>query len=228
MRTWLVPAFRSVLLCSLAVTLPALSQNQQPRPDSRPDSKPDSRPAPRPAPDKPSVRPQPDKRPNPGGPGRPQPSKPNRPNPGNGNNRPQPPRPQPHPKPPVRPNPGGNPGTRPPHRPPSHRPPSHRPPQWGKPPQNRPSYGFRPKDRDYLRRYYRHRFGYINRSRRPIFRIGGFFPYGDISYLSPLPPDVYAYLAPPPPGYQVGYFDGYVVVYDPVTYFIANVIDLLQ
>jgi len=26
----------------------------------------------------------------------------------------------------------------------------------------------------------------------------------------------------------MGYFDGYVVVYDPLTYFIANVIDLLQ
>jgi RNA polymerase subunit RPABC4/transcription elongation factor Spt4 len=31
-----------------------------------------------------------------------------------------------------------------------------------------------------------------------------------------------------PPGYQMGYWDGYVVVYDPITYFIANVIDLLQ
>jgi len=26
----------------------------------------------------------------------------------------------------------------------------------------------------------------------------------------------------------MGYYDGYVVVYDPVTYFIVNVIDLLQ
>lgn len=58
--------------------------------------------------------------------------------------------------------------------------------------------------------------------------IGGFFPYGYIPYLSPLPPDVYGYLPPPPLGYSMGYYDGYVVVYDPVTYFIANVIDLLQ
>ncbi len=28
-------------------------------------------------------------------------------------------------------------------------------------------------------------------------------------------------------GYQMGYFDGYVVVYDPVTYFVANMVDLL-
>jgi hypothetical protein len=58
--------------------------------------------------------------------------------------------------------------------------------------------------------------------------VGGYFPYGDIGYLSALPPDLYGQLPPPPPGYRVGYYDGYVVVYDPLTYFIASVIDLLQ
>ena len=72
------------------------------------------------------------------------------------------------------------------------------------------------------------RLGYINRARRPIFAIGGFFPWGDVQYLSPLPSALYGYLPPPPRGYQMGYFDGYVVVYDPLSYFIANVVDLLQ
>jgi hypothetical protein len=63
---------------------------------------------------------------------------------------------------------------------------------------------------------------------RPRFVIGGFFPFGYIPYLTPLPPPVMGYLPPPPPGYQMGYYDGYVVVYDPITYFIANVIDLMQ
>jgi len=58
--------------------------------------------------------------------------------------------------------------------------------------------------------------------------MGGFFPYAYIPYISPLPPTVYGYLPPPPPGYSMGYYQGYVVVYDPITYFIANVIDLLQ
>lgn len=69
---------------------------------------------------------------------------------------------------------------------------------------------------------------YINRTRWPIFTVGGYIPYADIGYLSPLPSDVYGYLPPPPPGYQMGYWNGYVVVYDPVTYFIANLVDLLQ
>ncbi|HZD76106.1 MAG TPA: hypothetical protein VE218_03810 [Acidobacteriaceae bacterium] len=103
-----------------------------------------------------------------------------------------------------------------------------RPPQWGRPPNSRPSYSFRPTDRDRLRGYYAARMRAINRARRPVFTVGGYYPYADIGYLQPLPPDVYGYLPPPPPGYQMGYYDGYVVVYDPITYFIVNLIDLLQ
>jgi hypothetical protein len=58
--------------------------------------------------------------------------------------------------------------------------------------------------------------------------MGGFFPINYIPFLTPLPSNVYGYLPPPPMGYNMGYYDGYVVVYDPVSYFIANVIDLLQ
>jgi hypothetical protein len=129
----------------------------------------------------------------------------------------QPARPQPQP---GRPQPGT--------KPPAHRPVHGRPPQWGRPPASRPSYGFRPSDRDRLRRYYATRIRAINSARRPLFTVGGYYPYADIGYLHPLPPDVYGYLPPPPPGYQMGYYDGYVVVYDPITYFIANLIDLLQ
>ena len=179
----------------------------------------------------------------------------NRPSPGGGSSRPSPGRPNPGSPKPVRPSPGngqrpGRPSVRPTpgegsNRPPSGRPPMRpnpgrpgyrpqpgrpggRPPQWGRPPAHRPSYHFRPNDRSYLHRYYRRSLLGINLARRPRFIVGGFFPYGDIQYITPLPPEVYGYLPPPPLGYQMGYFDGYVVVYDPISYFIANVVDLLQ
>jgi len=160
-------------------------------------------------------------RPNPGGPqiqpvpgpGRPQPSRPN------------PPRPNPG-RPTIQPVPGPRP-PRPPVRPPN-RPGPGRPPSWGRPPASRPTYGWRPNDRTWLHRYYLRNLAYINMANRPVFAVGGFFPYAYIPYITPAPPAVYSYLPPPPPGYQVGYYDGYVVVYDPVTYFIANVIDLMQ
>ncbi len=185
-------------------------------------------------------RPQPPN-PNPGqgSPGRPQVQPPgpapgnNRPGPGNnrpapgGSNRPgqgnaggpqvQPPRPSPGGGNGNRPNPGSRPGGRP-----------NRPAQWGRPPQQRPSYRFRPTDRAYLRRFYLSRLRSINLARRPVFAPGGYFPYADIVYLSTLPPNLYGYLPPPPPGYSMGYFEGYVVVYDPNTYYVADVIDLVQ
>jgi hypothetical protein len=79
-----------------------------------------------------------------------------------------------------------------------------------------------------MRRYYGRNFGYINRGRRPIFTIGGFIPFGDRGYFRPGPPGLYGYLPPPPPGYVMGYFDGYVVIYDPVSYSVLNVMDLLD
>jgi hypothetical protein len=187
-------------------------------------------------------RPSPGTRPSPGGGGQP-----GRPNPGNpGGNKPNPPKPNPpKPNPPPRPNPGGNKPNPPrpnpggPNRPNPPRPnpgggnrPSPprpgRPPQWGRPPAHRPSYGWRPNDRAWLHRYYLRSLASINLATRPHFVVGGFFPYAYIPYITAVPPDVYSYLPPPPPGYQMGYYDGYVVVYDPVSYYIANVIDLLQ
>ncbi|HUZ93357.1 MAG TPA: hypothetical protein VMU57_00435 [Edaphobacter sp.] len=205
--------FGTIILFSLSTAYPAASQD---RPDrgNAPQKNTDNRGGNHGKPSGPQAKP------NPGGgnarpqPGRPQPG---RPNPGGG--KPQPSRPQPSRPQPSRPNPG---------RPHNGRPSQGRPPQWGHRPTQRPSYSFRNNDRAYLHRYYQSRFGAINRANRPRFVIGGFFPYAYISYIQPLPPDVYGYLPPPPPGYAMGYYQGYVVVYDPITYFIANVIDILQ
>jgi hypothetical protein len=49
-----------------------------------------------------------------------------------------------------------------------------------------------------------------------------------VTLIRPIPPDVYGYLPPPPPGYAMGYYDGYTVVYDPATMLIASVLDLFR
>lgn len=199
------PFLGAVILCAFSLTYSLVAQGPQDRRDN-----PQARPGGQQGgnagrPDAGAGRPTPGRGDN----GRPQ-VQPTRPNPGSQ-------------RPTTRPNPGNQ---RPPTQ--SNRPRPTRPPQWGHRPPNRPSYSFRPNDRSYLYRYYRNRLGRINRARRPHFIIGGYFPYTYIPYISPLPPDVYGYLPPPPPGYRMGYYQGYVVVYDPMTYFIANIIDLLQ
>lgn len=230
-------AVGSFVACWLVTALPALSQASQQQPNTQ-----QARPAARPAPSG-NSRPQGQ---NPGRPSKPgdvsiqpypNPSRP--PNPGQKppQSGPRPPsKPvgdvhiQPYPNPSRPPNPGPKPpppGTRPPNPPgPGPRPP--RPPGWGKPPQYRPPYQWRPNDWDYLHRYYYRNLGYIHRPGRPVWIAGGFIPYGDISYITALPPNLYGYLPPPPPGYMLGYFQGYVVVYDPRTGFIVNIVDLLR
>jgi len=206
MSSSVVRTIQGMVLCFLTAALPALPQPPQDRPQDR-----QQRPATRPAPNGQNGRP------NPGGPGggnnRPGGGRPPGDRPGGGG------RPQPQP---TRPNPPR------PNPPRPNRPGPNRPPQWGRPPQNRPPYQFRPNDRDYLRRHYLRSLRSINRARRPVFTVGGYFPFGDIGYLTPVPPSLYGSIPPPPPGYQMGYYDGYVVVYDPLTYFIANLVDLMQ
>lgn len=78
-----------------------------------------------------------------------------------------------------------------------------------------------------MRRYYARDLRSINRARRPRFVTGTDIPFGYRSYFRPVPPPLLGYLPPPPPGYAMGYFDGYVVVYDPVSFAILNLVDLL-
>ena len=167
MRIRMMMVCRTALICCLASTLPAVSQSPQQQPSTRP--------APPPRPSKPSgdvsIQPYP-----------------NPPKPGP---TPRPPGQNPGQRPPGS-NPGSNPGARPPSRPPSRpsgdvtiqpypyppkpspRPP--RPPTWGRPPQYRPPYQWRPGDWDYLHRYYYRNLGYINRSRRPSMDRRGIHP----------------------------------------------------
>lgn len=125
----------------------------------------------------------------------------------------------------VQKRPGGPPARRPSGPPGRPAPPRPVPPHAVRP---GPPYSFRPGDRDRIRRYYRRNLGYINRSRRPRFVVGGLIPLGYRGYFRPVPPHLLGYLPPPPPGYVIGYFDGYCVVYHPTTFAIVGFVDLLE
>jgi hypothetical protein len=58
--------------------------------------------------------------------------------------------------------------------------------------------------------------------------MGGYFPRIYLERIQPIPPDLTVYLPPVPPGYEVGYYDGYCLVYDPFTLRIVSVIDLYR
>lgn len=60
---------------------------------------------------------------------------------------------------------------------------------------------------------------------RPRFYAGYYIPRTYV--IQPVPPAYYVGMPPPPPGYGYGYYDGYVVAYNPTTRIIGDVIDLV-
>ena len=121
--------------------------------------------------------------------------------------------------------PAARPSTRPAARPAQGRPSNGRP---ATKPGARPNYQFRSQDTTRLRNYYRGSFGKINRGNRPSFSRGGYVPRTYWTYFQPVPASLIGYLPPVPPGYAIGYYDGYIIVYDPSTWFILSVLNILQ
>jgi Ni/Co efflux regulator RcnB len=88
-------------------------------------------------------------------------------------------------------------------------------------------YRFRDADRVHLQRHYHATLRNLRVDRRPHFAPGYAIPPVYRSQVTVLPQHLRHRLAPPPRGYQVGYYQGYSVVYDPVTFTILSVLDLL-
>jgi Ni/Co efflux regulator RcnB len=89
------------------------------------------------------------------------------------------------------------------------------------------AYRFRDADRHYLQRHYRSSLRTVRVDRRPLFVPGRIIPVAYRPQVAVLPAHVHRHLPPPPRGYRVGYYEGYSVVYDPVTFTILSVLDLL-
>jgi hypothetical protein len=65
-----------------------------------------------------------------------------------------------------------------------------------------------------------------NRRDRVRFDRGQRIPVG--YRLQPVPDAYYRDVPPPPPGYRYGYYEGYVVAYDPTTRVVGDVLDLVN
>ncbi|NUU01262.1 hypothetical protein [Herbaspirillum robiniae] len=89
-------------------------------------------------------------------------------------------------------------------------------------------YEFRDADREKLRQHYNGDLKRVDRGHRPDFREGQPVPADYRGRIKPVPQSVRRDLPPPPKGYQMGYYDGYTVVYDPVSFTILQVLDILR
>jgi len=88
-------------------------------------------------------------------------------------------------------------------------------------------FRFRNEDRGHFAPHYQKDINHWqhNSHGRPHFVRGQRIPP---SYrFQPVPRAYYSAAPPPPPGYQYGYYDGYVVAYDPTTRIVADVLDLV-
>jgi Ni/Co efflux regulator RcnB len=86
-------------------------------------------------------------------------------------------------------------------------------------------FRFREEDRGHFAPHYQRDVDHWrNAPHRPHFERGEHIPP---SYrFQPVPRAYYSEVPPPPPGYQYGYYQGYVVVYNPTTRIVADVLDL--
>jgi len=99
----------------------------------------------------------------------------------------------------------------------------HMPPGQAK--KYREDYHFHDDDRGRFYGYYRSDADRWRYRRRPVFVTGRVVPREYV--IVPVPQTYWVSEPPPPPGYQYGYYGGYVVAYNPTTRIVADVLDLV-
>jgi Ni/Co efflux regulator RcnB len=94
----------------------------------------------------------------------------------------------------------------------------------------RPDYHFRAEDGQRFASHYRGNVEQVRKhpDRRHHIRAGEPLPSDFRGHLKAVPQSYYQYVPPPPPGYRLGYYDGYVVAYNPTTQIVADVLDLVN
>ena len=89
----------------------------------------------------------------------------------------------------------------------------------------REDYHFRGDDRGRFYAHYRSDADQWRYRRRPVFVTGRVVPREYV--IQPVPQTYWVSEPPPPPGYQYGYYGGYVVAYNSTTRIVADVLDLV-
>ena len=89
----------------------------------------------------------------------------------------------------------------------------------------REDYHFHNEDRGRFYAHYRSDADQWRYRRRPVFVTGRMVPREYV--IQPVPQSYWVSQPPPPPGYQYGYYGGYVVAYSPTTRIVADVLDLV-
>ncbi|MCU1250641.1 MAG: hypothetical protein JWQ49_3670 [Edaphobacter sp.] len=89
----------------------------------------------------------------------------------------------------------------------------------------REDYHFRGDDRGRFYAHYRIDADQWRGRRRPVFVTGRVVPREYV--IQTVPQTYWVGAPPPPPGYQYGYYGGYVVAYNPATRIVADVLDLV-
>jgi hypothetical protein len=77
-----------------------------------------------------------------------------------------------------------------------------------------------------LRQHFQSQLAHVNRNNRPHVVVGGSLPSGWQTYIVPVPVEEFTYLPPVPEGYQMAFYNGYIIVYDPYSGLVVDVIDL--
>jgi Ni/Co efflux regulator RcnB len=96
--------------------------------------------------------------------------------------------------------------------------------------QGRQDYHFRPEDKGQFGSHYKSNIREVQKhpDKRHGIHAGEQLPADYRSRLKAVPRSYYRNVPPPPPGYQFGYYDGYVVAYNPTTRIVADALDLID
>jgi hypothetical protein len=87
-------------------------------------------------------------------------------------------------------------------------------------------YQFPRQDAPRLRQHFQSQLARVDRSHRPHVVAGAYLSGGWQTYIVPVPVAEFTYLPPVPEGYQMAFYNGYIIVYDPYSGLVLDVIDL--